>query len=189
MLDPAQAEGGSVTLPKRYNPSVPLCQVYTGAINRGEPVSRGYYRRMAAQALSEFTPGDNLLVELSDYFYDANPFAGNDSMLAEAIWAEAIRHYWLRATGQPIKEAPPPIPGWEQGRIDGLKARVKRMHGGNKVAHMIGCTDMTVYQVLGENQYYRPGKRAEWLAKIEAAVSDIEGFRVYVKRMIERESA
>ena len=177
-----------MTIPKRYNPSLPLCAVYKGAINRGEPGSRAYYRRMAAATLAEFTTSDNLAVELSDYFYECNPFSGNDSMLAESIWAEAIRHYWLRATGQPIKEAPVPIPGWEQGRIDRLKARVKRLHAGNKVAHMINCTDMTVYQVLGENQYYRPSKRAEWLAKIEAAVSDIEGFRVYVKRMIERGS-
>ncbi|MFA5379577.1 MAG: hypothetical protein WC455_27715 [Dehalococcoidia bacterium] len=178
----------SMTIPKRYNPSMPLCAVYKGAINLGEPGSMAYYRRMADMVLAEFTPGDNLAVDLSDYFYEANPFAGNDSMLAESIWAEAIRHYWLRATGQPIKEAPVPIPGWEQGRIDRLKARVKRLHGGKRVADMLGCKDMTIYQVLGENAYYTPGKRAEWLVKIEAAVNDIEGFRVYVKRMIERES-
>ena len=54
---------------------------------------------------------------------------------------------------------------------------------------MLGCKDMTVYQVLGDNAYYTPAKRAEWLDKIEGAISDIEGFRRYVKRMIERESA
>jgi hypothetical protein len=69
---------------------------------------------------------------------------------------------------------------------------VKALHGGGKVARMLGCKDMTVYQVLGDNAYYRPEKRAEWLCKIEGAVRQLEsvntGFYQFVRRMVERES-
>jgi hypothetical protein len=173
-----------MTLPKRFDPARPLNRYLVNRIKNARPEDRRHYRTVARDAV-----GNVGLGELADFYYSGNPFEGNDSLLADSCLVEALHRRYLVLMGQPLKEIPATPEGWEQSRIDRLKARVKALHAGNKIAHMLGCKDMTVYQVLGENQYYTPAKRAEWLAKIEAAVSDIEGFRVYVKRMIERESA
>jgi hypothetical protein len=172
-----------MTTPHRFDPSRPLTGHQVGKIRNARPEDRRHYRTIARDAACNVAIG-----ELSDYYYSDSPFEGSDSELADACWVEALHRRWLTLTGQPLREIPATPAGWEQSRIDRLKLRVKALHAGNKIAHMIGCVDMTVYQVLGDSQYYRPGKRAEWLGKIEGAVNDIEGFRVYVKRMIERES-
>jgi hypothetical protein len=56
---------------------------------------------------------------------------------------------------------------------------------------MINCTDMTVYQVLGDNAYYTPAKRAEWLDKIEGAVRQLEAVNITfyqaIRRMVREE--
>jgi hypothetical protein len=50
---------------------------------------------------------------------------------------------------------------------------------------------MTVYQVLGDNAYYTPAKRAEWLDKIEGAVRQLEAvnvtFHQFIRRMVREE--
>jgi hypothetical protein len=176
-----------MTLPKRFDPARPLNRYQANRIRKARHEDRRHYRTIAREAVANVPMG-----ELADFYYNDNPFTGNDSLLADACITEALHRRYLALMGKPLVEVAAMPEGWEQGRIDRLKARVKRLHAGNKVAHMINCTDMTVYQVLGENAYYRPEKRAEWLEKIEGAVKQLENVNITfyqaIRRMVREES-
>jgi len=177
-----------MTLPKRFDPARPLNRYQANRISKARPEDRRHYRTIARDAVANVPMG-----ELADFYYNDNPFAGNDSLLADACITEALHRRYLALMGKPLVEVAAMPDGWEQGRIDRLKERVKALHGGGKVARMLGCKDMTVYQVLGDNAYYRPEKRAEWLCKIEGAVRQLEAVNITfyqaIRRMVREESA
>jgi hypothetical protein len=175
-----------MTIPKRFDPSRPLTGHQVNRIRNARPEDRRHYRTIARDAVANVPMG-----ELAEFYYQDNPFTGNDSLLADACITEALHRRYLALMGKPLVEVAAMPDGWEQGRIDRLKARVKALHGGGKVARMLGCKDMTVYQVLGDNAYYRPEKRAEWLCKIEGAVRQLEAvnvtFHQFIRRMVREE--
>ncbi len=71
-----------MTLPKRFDPARPLNRYQVNRIRHARPEDRRHYRTIAREAVASVPMG-----ELADFYYNDNPFAGNDSLLADAMLA------------------------------------------------------------------------------------------------------
>jgi hypothetical protein len=169
-----------------FNPDQNLSLAHRNAIANARPEDLSYHRKVSRTAVSEdwveVTDSKKLKSKVRQVYYLNNPFKGNDSVLAHAVWVDECRKFYQdQLGGNFIGKVP--LPGncrsyiepmaWPEERIAELKAKVKKAKLGIVIAKKLGKSGCWISAMLNGYAGYGPKAQAKWMPKIEAALGEI----------------
>jgi hypothetical protein len=168
-----------------FSPDQNLSLAHRNAIAGARPEDLSYHRKASRTAVSEdwveVTDSKKLKSKVRQVYYLNNPFKGNDSVLAHAVWVDECRKFYQEQLGKLLHfpsfpdalAVQPAVEIWPDKRIAELKAKVKKAKLGIVIAKKLGKSGCWISAMLNGYAGYGPKAQAKWMPKIEAALKEL----------------